>query len=91
MAVHRPLARNEYEEFRYSLEKESPRAAYWLESMIFALLAQIDGMTEDAALELACNIVACKANPSQATQRKPRRVIAERMPRKTPATLTLDA
>jgi hypothetical protein len=55
--ILRPLATTPYEQFRHSLEKESPRAAYWLESMIYGLLAQVDDMTEDRALELACKIV----------------------------------
>ena len=81
----RPQPTNVYEKFRLDLERESPRAAYWLEAMIFSLMAQVDDMTEDRALELACKIVAGPTNPSQATQRAGRRVIAERMPRNTPA------
>jgi len=57
----RPLATNPYQQFRYNLEKECPRAGYWLESMIFGLMAQVDEMTEEAALELACKIVAYDA------------------------------
>jgi hypothetical protein len=55
--VLKPLPVNEYEQFRYKLFEESPRAAYWLESMVYGLMAQCDGMTEPAALELACKIV----------------------------------
>jgi hypothetical protein len=67
MAILRPLPTNPYEQFRRDLEAESPRAAYWLESMVFGILAQMDGMTEDTALELACKIVLAK--PNGATQR----------------------
>jgi hypothetical protein len=58
-----PLPANPYEQFRYRLFDECPRAAYWLEAMVFGIMAQMDGMTEDAALELACKIV---ANPARA-------------------------
>ena len=57
MAVLRPIATTPYQQFRYDLEKESPRAAYWLESMVYGMMAQMDGMTEDTALELAVKIV----------------------------------
>jgi hypothetical protein len=63
----RPLPTNPYEQFRHKLFEESPRAAYWLESMIFGMMAQMDDMTEDRALELACKIVLAK--PNGATQR----------------------
>jgi hypothetical protein len=77
----RPLPRNPYEIFRRDLEKESPRAAYWLESMIYGMMAQMDGMTEETALELACKIVAGPTNPSQANTAQPgRRNKRERMP-----------
>ena len=52
-----PLPTNRYEKFRRDLESESPRAAYWLERMVFGIMAQVDGMTEDTAPELACKIV----------------------------------
>jgi hypothetical protein len=65
----KPLPRNPYEIFRQDLFEESPRAAYWLESMVFGMMAQMDGMTEDTALELACKIVLQDVNPSGATQR----------------------
>jgi hypothetical protein len=75
----RPIPRNPYEIFRYNLEKESPRAAYWLESMIFGIMAQVDGMTEDVALELACKILL--ANPGKVNTTQPgRRTKRERMP-----------
>jgi hypothetical protein len=53
----KPLPTNQYQQFRYKLFEESPRAAYWLESMIFGMMAQVDGVDEDTALELACKIV----------------------------------
>jgi hypothetical protein len=59
----KPLPINEYQQFRYQLFEESPRAAYWLESMVFGIMAQMDGMSEDTALELACKIVAHPAAP----------------------------
>ena len=62
----RPIPTNHYQQFRYSLEMECPRAAYWLESMVFGLMAQVDDMTEDKALELACKIL---AHPAQIAQR----------------------
>ena len=65
MAIARPLATNPYEKFRYDLERESPRAAYWLEAMVFSIMAQVDDMTEDRALELACKIVAGPAKPAE--------------------------
>ena len=65
----KPLPTNAYEQFRYSLFEESPRAAYWLESMVFVIMAQLDGMKEDTALELACKIVLRDANPNGAAQR----------------------
>jgi hypothetical protein len=78
-AALRPIPRNPYEVFRYSLEKESPRAAYWLESMVFGMMAQIDGITEDTALELACKILL--ANPGKTNTAQPgRRAKRERMP-----------
>jgi hypothetical protein len=66
----RPIPTNHYEQFRYKLFEESPRAAYWLESMVFGMMAQMDGMTEDTALELACKIVAHPAGnrPRQAME-----------------------
>jgi hypothetical protein len=80
MKTARPPATNQYQEFRYSLEQESPRAAYWLEAMVFGIMAQLDGMTEDTALELACKIVAHTANPGELhSARTPRRKL-ERMP-----------
>jgi hypothetical protein len=56
-ATAKLLPTNAYQEFRYKLFDESPRAAYWLESMVFGMMAQVDDMTEDTALELACKIV----------------------------------
>lgn len=72
MRVHKKglIARTPYEQFRYNLETENPRAAYWLESMVYGMMAQIDGMTEDGALELACNIVAGPTRPENRA-RKP--------------------
>ena len=64
----KPIPNNPYEEFRRALEQESPHAAYWLESMIFGILAQMDGMTEAGALELACKIVSHPANLGQQVQ-----------------------
>ena len=57
LASAKPLPRTPYEIFRQALFEESPRAAYWLESMVFGMMAQVDDMTEDTALELACKIV----------------------------------
>ena len=65
----KPLATNPYRAFRQDLESESTRSAYWLESMLFGLMAQVDDMTEDTALELACKIVLQDANSNGATQR----------------------
>jgi hypothetical protein len=63
--VAKPLPVNEYQQFRYQLFEESPRAAYWLESMVFGIMAQMDDITEDTALELACKIVAHDRPPPQ--------------------------
>lgn len=60
--VLKPVPTNPYQEFRYKLFEESPRAAYWLESMVFGMMAQVDDMTEDTALELACKIILTKPN-----------------------------
>ena len=68
MKVLRPLPTTPYEQFRYNLELESPRAAYWLESMVFGLMAQVDGITEDTALELACKIVLQDTKPEGVAQ-----------------------
>jgi hypothetical protein len=70
MAVYKPLPVNAYEQFRLELFEESPRAAYWLESMVYGLMAQCDGMTEPAALELVCKIVLQRATPQKATARR---------------------
>jgi spore coat protein U-like protein len=61
----RPQPANQYQEFRYQLYSESPRAAYWLESMVYGLMAQT-GVAEDTALELVCKIV---AHPAKAAAR----------------------
>src|SRR5687768_9689453 len=79
--VLRPLPTTPYQQFRYDLESESPRAAYWLESMVFGLMAQVDDMTEDTALELACKIILRDANPSTSQHSATRtRAKLERMP-----------
>jgi hypothetical protein len=59
-----PQPANQYQEFRSHLYSESPRAGYWLESMVYGLMAQVDGMTEDAALELVCGILVHPAKPA---------------------------
>jgi hypothetical protein len=64
MKTLRPIPTNPYQKFRHDLELESPRAAYWLESMVYGMMTQLDGMTEDTALELAYKIVLQDANPS---------------------------
>jgi hypothetical protein len=56
MPKPRPIPTNQYEEFRYRLFDESPRAAYWFESMVFGIMAQT-GVDETAALELVCRIL----------------------------------
>jgi len=61
MATVKPLPATPYQQFRYNLEQESPRAAYWLESMVFGIMAQVDDVTEETALELACKIIAHRA------------------------------
>lgn len=47
-----------FEEYRARLFVESPKAAYLLESMIYGLMAQIDGLNEKDALEIVCRIIA---------------------------------
>ena len=76
----KPLPLTPYDVFRRDLESECPRAAYWLESMIFGIMAQMDDMTEERALELACKIV-LKANTSRKNTVQPGRGRSpERMP-----------
>ena len=62
----KPIATTPYQQFRQNLYAESPRGAYWLESMVYGLMAQVDGMTEEVALELACKIVAYPAGTVRA-------------------------
>jgi hypothetical protein len=57
---------NRFEEYRERLWVESPKASCWLQSMVFGLMAQIDGLNENDALELVCKIIAYQSKETAA-------------------------
>jgi hypothetical protein len=46
-----------YRIFREKLINESPKAAIWLQYMVYGIMTQREDLTEDDALEIVCKIL----------------------------------